>query len=75
MWLDCGTYGRVDLARISPTLAVAEKPPRDIPPGVVDLIVIVDGDRLQNRVHLRSGFRNGRRAALITPVSDDAAPF
>jgi hypothetical protein len=74
MWLDCGERGRVELTRISPKSVVAQTPPRNIAPQVAELVISIDGKRLRSRVHLRSGFRNGRRAALITPVSDDIAP-
>jgi hypothetical protein len=74
MWLDCGPYGRVVLSRITPKSVVAKAPPRDVPPCLADLIVVVDGHRMQNRVNVTSGFSKGRLAALIQLVGD-VAPF
>jgi hypothetical protein len=74
MWLECGSFGRVMLSRITPKSVVA-KTPRDIPAGVADLVVTVDGKRLSSRVMLPSGFSKDCHLALIRPVSDAAAPF
>jgi hypothetical protein len=73
MWLDCGQHGCVPLARIRPTMVVA-KEARQIPPCPADLIVTVDGHRLNRRVMLTAGFSKGRTAARVLPI-DDAAPF
>ena len=72
MWLECGPHGRVDLSRVTPKAVVA-KTPQAIPPCFADLIVVVDGERMQKRVNLPGGFGGGL-AAMIRLVTD-AAPF
>ena len=72
MWLDCGSYGRVELSRITPTSVVARNP-RPVPTGDADLVVVVDGREMRNRVHLAKGFSK-KGMALILAV-DDVAPF
>lgn len=72
MWLEC-PYGRVDLSRITPKAVVA-KSPQAFPPCFADLIVVVDGDRMQRRVNLTGGFGGGL-AAMIRIVTETAAPF
>jgi hypothetical protein len=72
MWLDCGLYGEVELSRITPTSVVA-KSPREIPPCIAELIVTIDGARVQNRVELR-GFSKGRAVALIRLIGE-VLPF
>jgi hypothetical protein len=73
MWLECGPYGTVHLARITPKSVVA-KERHDIPPCEAELVVAVDGHRVRNRVMLTSGFSRGRLAARVLPVND-SAPF
>ena len=72
MWLDCGEHGRVDLSRLTPKTVVA-RTKQDIPPCFADLIVMVDGQRLQRRVNI-TGFSKGRRVARVFEA-DDSAPF
>ena len=71
MWLE-SPFGRVDLNRITPKAVVA-KSPQTIPPCLADLIVMVDGARMQKRVNLPSGFRGGS-AAMMRPAFE-VAPF
>ncbi len=73
IWLDCGIHGKVLLSRVTPKSVVASQP-RDIPPCLADLVVTVDGQRMQSRVNLASGFSKNRRAALVLSV-DAIAPF
>jgi hypothetical protein len=73
MWLECGAHGRVNLCRITPKSVVARES-REIPPCFADLVVSVDGRIHRTPVNLSSGFRKGRLAALIQPVTD-VAPF
>lgn len=73
MWLDCGEHGRMPLSRVTPKMVVA-KECREIPACFAELVVTVDGRRLQKSVNLRDGFTKKRRAAVIVAI-DDAAPF
>ena len=72
MWLECGPHGRIDLSRITPKAVVA-KVPQKIPPCDADLVVVVDGERTQQRVNLPRGFSGGS-AAMMRLVTD-IAPF
>jgi hypothetical protein len=73
MWLDCGPYGTVPLARITPKAIVAKDRP-DIPACEAVLVVTVDGQFIRNRVMLTSGFSRGRNFARIQPMND-VVPF
>jgi len=72
MWLECGPHGHVPLNRITPKAVVA-KAPQTIPPCFANLVVVVDGERIERPVNLPSGFSGGS-AAMIRLVTD-AAPF
>ena len=72
-WLDCGDYGRVMLSRVTPR-SVVSKAVHEIPPCDAELVVMVDGHRVSNRVKLPSGFTKGRRVARAFNL-DDVAPF
>lgn len=74
MWLDCGEYGLVPLARIAPRSVVA-KSPSIVPPGTAaQLVVTVDGRTLSTPVMLTNGFVLSRLAARVMPI-DDSVPF
>lgn len=73
MWLDCGPYGTVQLARITPKSVVA-KERRNIPACEAELVVTVDGQFIRHKVMLTNGFSRGRNVARIQPMND-AAPF
>jgi len=70
MWLDCGEHGLMHLSRITPKSVVA-KERREIPPCFANLVVVVDGQRVQHRVHVPKGFTNGR---MLTPVNPYEEP-
>jgi hypothetical protein len=72
IWLDCDGYGRVELSRVTPKSVVA-KTALFMPACFADLVVMVDGQRISNRVRVTSGFSN-RAVALVRPVSN-VAPF
>lgn len=72
-WLDCGSYGRLELSRITPT-AVFAKAPQEIPPCYAVLVVVIDGKEHRSRVNLTNGFPKGRRFARALPV-DDSVPI
>jgi hypothetical protein len=74
MWLDCGEYGLVPLARIAPKSVVA-KEPRTVPAGIAaTLVVTVDGRMMSIPVMLTNGFTPSRLAARVMPI-DDSVPF
>jgi hypothetical protein len=73
MWLDCGIYGRVPLARIRPKTVVASEP-CSIPPCDAELVVTVDGVCVRRKVMLTSGFTRGRRIARAISITE-SAPF
>ena len=73
MWLDCGRYGRVELSRITPTAVVARRR-AEIPPCHAELVVVVDGEELRNRVNVAYGFTRRSRSAMVLSL-DEHAPF
>lgn len=73
-WLDCGEHGRVMLSRVTPK-SVVSKAVHEIPPCDAELVVIVDGYRVSNRVKLPTGFTRGRRVARALSMDYAVAPF
>jgi hypothetical protein len=71
MWLDCGKFGRVPLDRVGQGIVVA-KDAHEVPPGMVELIVCVDGEVQRHIVRLITGFRRRRLAKFSF---DDGTPF
>jgi hypothetical protein len=62
--LDCGPYGSVPLARVTPRCVVA-KTEHVIPPCDAELVVNVGGEVTRQAVRLTSGFRRGRLAGRV----------
>ncbi|HZZ43245.1 MAG TPA: hypothetical protein VFE58_09925 [Tepidisphaeraceae bacterium] len=73
MRLDCGEHGRIELSRITPNSVVARHA-SDLLPCHADLVVVVDGEMMRNRVNIANGFSKPRRTALALPI-DQIAPF
>jgi len=61
------------LRRVGPKFVMAQAAP-EIPPCFAELVVMVDGKCIRNRVNITSGFARGRRVARVLPVTS-AAPF
>jgi hypothetical protein len=72
MWLDCGTYGKAELSRITPN-SVVLRSQLIAPPCRGRLIVRIDGRESTRVVHV-SGLSANRLAAKIRPIND-VAPF
>lgn len=72
IWLDCGEHGQLLLNRVTPRWVVA-KIPRNIPPCMAELVVVVDGRSIFRKVHLVKGFSSENPMALALPA--DPLPF
>lgn len=72
IWLDCGEHGQLLLNRVTPRWVVA-KIPRNIPPCIADLVVVVDGQPICRKVRLVKGFSSENPMALALPA--DRLPF
>ena len=72
MWLDCGEHGELLLNRITPRWVVA-RVPRNIPPCMAELVVVVDGRAITRKVNLVKGVSSESPVALALPA--DRVPF
>jgi hypothetical protein len=71
MWLEYGEHGQIHLSRITPT-SVVTRDAVGVPAGDADLVVVVDGEEMRQRVHV-TGSSRGRVAMVL--AADQVAPF
>ena len=73
MWMEFGEHGQVPLEQVASTFVITALP-ASVPAGIVTVVLIVDGKRLERTVRLVSGITPGDRRAMIA-AHDDVAPF
>lgn len=74
MWLDCGEHGPVPLCRVTPYL-VESPDPRDVPPCIATLVVVVDEQIVRWPVILVDGFSTVERFAVAVSIDEDVELF